>query len=631
MKAYNLQQAREKKEEITELYLHNLQLQEVPSIVFECPNLEILEVSKNRLQEIPKDIIRLNKLRSLSFAHNKLTTIPDELAKLSLQKVDLSHNCLTIFFELICQLSHLEILNLSYNQIEVIPTAIKQLSRLQVLKMANNALRQIPAEIGSLKDLKSVDFRKNKLTRLPAGVKHWQVLEYLDLTSNRIKQLPESIGNWSALSILKIGFNRIQNLPESIASCSSLRKIEANNNRIADLPKAIGQLSWLAYLHLSKNKLSELPESIIGCQQLQILDLSKNAFQIINNSLRQLPHLTTLDLSFNQLQKWPVLPLGLRSLNLKKNLLQKIPSTIKQLNDLESLYLSGNQFSKDTLKVLVHLKYLKLLQGLLPYRETKAFLRFLNQLNQYEISSKERDSLLKLFVDDYEEADQYELSLFFKALNLKLPKFQEKIKAYLVSLNSFETHPLQSGNTLTYLGKTTLPKKLVKQKLAALGIGFSSDITSATSHVLLGKAPIPTASNLKKSIIFLSEQMLKQFLDQFESQHLVMDVNEAKIKNLKRFLLHPQSSNVELAVQLLKGGGVPKSLWTELFIAWKKANSPMLKKELRHLLELHLPKQIRQLMTYPFHLSNVDRKKGLNLAAELGMEVELLVEYLVED
>ncbi|KAJ8564320.1 hypothetical protein ON010_g7024 [Phytophthora cinnamomi] len=128
-----------------------------------------LYVRNNELSNLPAGIGELSKLESLYLEDNKLTSegIPDEVAQLSgtLAGLCLHRNLLTTF-----------------------PVSLCQLIQLEELYLDDNALEYLPEEIGMLQNLKELDILGNKLTTLPNSFKNLHRLEILHAERNQDPQ-----------------------------------------------------------------------------------------------------------------------------------------------------------------------------------------------------------------------------------------------------------------------------------------------------------------------------------------------------------------------------------------------------------------------------------------------------------
>ncbi len=112
-------------------------IKNIPLEVFtEFPNLQWLDLSRNRIKEIPPQIGLLKKLK-----------------KLILEK----------------------------NKIEALPAEIGELEDLRELIINRNELETLPAEIGNLKKLRYIDMWSNNITGLPQSMDQLHGLEEVDL------------------------------------------------------------------------------------------------------------------------------------------------------------------------------------------------------------------------------------------------------------------------------------------------------------------------------------------------------------------------------------------------------------------------------------------------------------------
>lgn len=89
------------------------------------------------LKEIPSVVFKLNKLQTLSLDDNLLSEIPNDIFKLkeTLHELYLSSNKFTFFPKQIFELNFLENIGLNKNSIRVIPSEFKMTSNLEKLKL----------------------------------------------------------------------------------------------------------------------------------------------------------------------------------------------------------------------------------------------------------------------------------------------------------------------------------------------------------------------------------------------------------------------------------------------------------------------------------------------------------------
>jgi Leucine-rich repeat (LRR) protein len=95
------------KEKLTELYLSELDLEELPSEIAKCTQLEMLVLGKldedkksgkrgNQLTKFPDAVFQLTNLRLLNLNANQITKIPEAINQMSnLEGIGLSSNDIT--------------------------------------------------------------------------------------------------------------------------------------------------------------------------------------------------------------------------------------------------------------------------------------------------------------------------------------------------------------------------------------------------------------------------------------------------------------------------------------------------------------------------------------------------------
>lgn len=112
-------------------------LKKVPPEVFtEFPNLQLLDLSRNRIRELPPEIGNLKQLKKLI---------------------------------------------LERNRIEYLPAEIGELEDLRELVINRNELITLPTEIGNLKKLRYIDMWSNNITELPRTMEEMHALQEVDL------------------------------------------------------------------------------------------------------------------------------------------------------------------------------------------------------------------------------------------------------------------------------------------------------------------------------------------------------------------------------------------------------------------------------------------------------------------
>ncbi|KAF8561182.1 hypothetical protein P879_04809 [Paragonimus westermani] len=123
----------------------------IPSEIFECPLLQVVDFSCNRLSSVPKAIDKAKGLLVLNLSKNQITAVPSEV---------------------FVQCTDLMFLDLSDNQLESLPAQLRRClcrcGRLKRLNLNSNRLLTLPDAIHYLREsLEQFDVDHNPQLRLP--------------------------------------------------------------------------------------------------------------------------------------------------------------------------------------------------------------------------------------------------------------------------------------------------------------------------------------------------------------------------------------------------------------------------------------------------------------------------------
>nr|XP_054764681.1 leucine-rich repeat-containing protein 40-like [Lytechinus pictus] len=258
-----------------------------------------LILASNKLEELANDIQQLPALTVLdvtNFFANRDWRTPN------LQRLNISHNCLTELPSQISQLHDLLFLHVQHNKISVLQDGLGDLNHLENLDVSNNQLRDLPESIGSLRKLKSLNASENQLLLVPSTIGNLKGVRMLELSSNRLTSLPEEMGYMSSLEQLHIKFNKITSLPP-FTKCKDLKELHAGNNNISELSVELLQsLSSLNVLDLRDNKITTIPEDMIKVTTLTRLNIANNNVSSLPYKLGNLTSLRAMVLDGNPLR-----------------------------------------------------------------------------------------------------------------------------------------------------------------------------------------------------------------------------------------------------------------------------------------------------------------------------------------
>uniref|UniRef100_A0A1A8GXD3 Leucine rich repeat containing 8 family, member Db n=1 Tax=Nothobranchius korthausae TaxID=1143690 RepID=A0A1A8GXD3_9TELE len=187
---------------LSELELHNCELERIPHAIFSLNNLQELDLKSNNIRtieevisfqhlkrltclklwynkiiNIPLSISHVRNLESLYFSHNKLESLPSSLfTLLKLRHLDVSHNSIVIIPPEVGFLQNLQHFAITGNKVEVVPKQLCKCIRLKTLCLGQNCITFIPEKIGQLVQLTHLELKGNCLDRLPVQLGHCGLL-----------------------------------------------------------------------------------------------------------------------------------------------------------------------------------------------------------------------------------------------------------------------------------------------------------------------------------------------------------------------------------------------------------------------------------------------------------------------
>lgn len=312
---------------VKKLSISDFDGRKLPRELFNCTNIEELELINTRIDKIPKQLNRLTRLRSIEIYNNH----PQKRLRLSrntritflrirsdqpgrtpisykkfkaLDSLDLSRNFLTIF-PVIDKNKYLRQLVLSENNLTLERLKLKPNESLQALFLRKNKIQVLPSEIGKLEGLRKLSLNLNEITTLEDGIAGLQKLEELSLYQNKLTAIPKICYQLPRLKVIDLYYNQIQRIDEEISNLKALEILYLANNRIHTLPDNIGDLRNLGELYLHHNHISHLPASLSQISTLRVLRINDNSFADFPDPILSLRNLENLDISRNRLQSLP--------------------------------------------------------------------------------------------------------------------------------------------------------------------------------------------------------------------------------------------------------------------------------------------------------------------------------------
>ncbi|XP_021037353.1 leucine-rich repeat and calponin homology domain-containing protein 1 isoform X4 [Mus caroli] len=221
----------------------------------EAANSGGLNLSARKLKEFPRTATPghdLSDTVQADLSKNRLVEVPMELCQfVSLEILNLYHNCIRVIPEAIVNLQMLTHLNLSRNQLSALPACLCGLP-LKVLIASNNKLGSLPEEIGQLKQLMELDVSCNEITALPQQIGQLKSLRELNVRRNYLKVLPPELVD---LPLVKFDFscNKVLVIPICFREMKQLQVLLLENNPLQSPPAQIctkGKVHIFKYLSI---------------------------------------------------------------------------------------------------------------------------------------------------------------------------------------------------------------------------------------------------------------------------------------------------------------------------------------------------------------------------------------------
>ncbi|KAF3455306.1 hypothetical protein FNV43_RR05754 [Rhamnella rubrinervis] len=325
------------------------------SLVMNCSNLEIIDISRNKLTgKLPKEIGFLVKLVRIYAGGNNLTgDIPPTIGNLSsLETFRVSFNNLVGHIpDDVGHLKRLLFFHIAANGLSgTIPTSLYNISSMTEISMAyNHQLRgTLPDNIGIiLPNLQAFGLASNQFSgSIPASLCNASKLQIISINYNNfVGQVPTNFGNLQELWWLGVGSNNLGrnssndlDFIRSSRNCSKLKILAFNHNHLEGvLPNSMANLSTqLNLLLLASNQVSGNVDGAVFENLINLIEfaMEDNLFTGIIPTLFAIPHQVLGLYSLSQM------------LNLSKNSLNgTLPAEVGDLKNLNAMDLSENNFS----------------------------------------------------------------------------------------------------------------------------------------------------------------------------------------------------------------------------------------------------------------------------------------------
>lgn len=452
--------------------------------------------------------------------------------------------------EALYEFKHLEQLYLSC-QFNSISNQIEDLQKLTRLTLSSKNLTSIPKEIGKLQGLEHLSIQA-PITFIPKEIGHLKKLKSFYINHTHLERLPDLLKALPSLERLVINKNIYLKDISVLADCRqpTFHSLSIYNDLSSEQILPVCSIASLKNLWLDNNQLTYLPNEIVCLKKLQKLSIGNNKLTQLPKVICQLSQLVDIRFHLNQIKQFP--------------------SVLIKMSQLKKVVWKDNSFGKVCKEILLFPPSV-----INPYTNAAArrkFDVFIQTIKALKFSDKQ----LKLFFhlqnnqplvpNHYTRADFIAVATFPDRLFAS--SAIEKMVLYQQS--QLDNTPLDKGAFLTVLGKVGMSKKKIKSTLKENGINYQTKVDQNTTHILIGtsiKNYLPLLDYTKTCLI--SEQLFQQYVNDWTQPYLLQAENKQSLEHIATLLLSQDYNNQALGIELLKGGGVPNDLLTELFIVYK--------------------------------------------------------------
>ena len=263
---------------VKRIFFNDLELTNLPEVIYRFPNAEELYLNSNKLTEVKIDFNRLPKLKQLHLQNNALTN----------EGLLLTEN------------QSLNNLNLRDNKFTDIPSEARNCKKLSSLWLGGNSLSALSnRSFRKLKQIRDLNFYKSDLAVLPKGIKKMKNLEVLDLYYNQFEKLPNSLTKLRKLTHLAISYNLLKTLPPKMNRLKNVHTFYAHHNRLSALPESVSRMNKVNILDLGFNWFTNFPAEVASLKDLKELDISSNNFAAFPEKLLEIKKLDKVYLQGN--------------------------------------------------------------------------------------------------------------------------------------------------------------------------------------------------------------------------------------------------------------------------------------------------------------------------------------------
>lgn len=269
-------------------------------------------------------------------------------------------------------------------------------------------------------------------------------------------------------------------------------------------------------------------------------------------------------------------------------------------------------------------------------RELKDVLYLISEFKRLDIGEQEGVNLYRLL---QKESPEIDTDTLLAASNINHDILRNK--ARLLLSNRFKrTHkksPFNTHHQLVFYGYFSR-QHFYKKQLEKHGFQYSAMAGKDATHALIGEAisPYDRKEIREKKLICLTAKDLQTILEELEMPYLKAEAAQytGGLDNLANMLMAEEEKNVELALGILQGGGVPEVLLTDVLLVHLFHPNSLYQSKARRLLDIHAPQKMTDFLSnYPFQatFTEVQLAEWLARSSKKGnLNVDKIARFLYQ-
>lgn len=418
-----------------------------------------------------------------------------------------------------------------FNQLSDVELAKVQSIRFNLYKERDV---EIPDRIYDCANLRSLHFDRNSRCTISPKIAQLQQLQSLKIIQCPIKTLPKELSKLPQLSILECEETLLETIPACVFDCTNLTALSFTRSLIKSIPKEIKKLQKLQKFSAHHSKLEVLPKELVELPQLEELKLYK--------------------ISIQSLPEWIGKIKTLKLLGVPDTHYAQIPYFLFQLKKL--VYYCIPAFTVDGISESISTQLQKYLKRHISVPAAQAYVQLMLQPNL--------------------DSSKIPLKHFVELSNIDNKSLVQKTINYLKKhlANTLDSQPFQEGSEIAILGKFGgLGLDYIKELFENKGILITNKVSKTTTHLVLcydNKRKFDPAK-FPNLVLLNNEEFLQWVKTNEDAGYLESSEENGGLsmqESVTNLLLSSSSENIEIALEMLKSGGVSKSMIWPLLVAY---------------------------------------------------------------